>query len=406
LLLCPNEIPEILLGRASSILKSLKSTTNAEGFKCFIFDKVFGPDAQQQAVYREVDDSIISCVDGFNVCIMAYGQTGSGKTHTMVGSAQDPGVNRRAIKRLLQLSKSRKHWTYQLSMSMLEVYQEEVFDLLVGGAVDKPSGGDCVNGDLRSVHGLDLSTQSRQFSPTGFMTSTSGNSFAQPRLSQQRRLSMVRLLSTREDELVLQNLIEKTVESEEDMLQLLELGEKRRSTGATRLNTNSSRSHMLLLLRVTGEHTVNKTQSRGTLILADLAGSENVGKSGSVGRRFQEATCINKSLSCLARVFDSLRKRLKPAYRETKLTYLLKPTLGGDAKCLVLVNVRSEPENLDETLRAIQFGQGALQVAPWKSSNLGAPQTVGSRCPRPRFPSHVISGSKACVRSHAKTSVL
>lgn len=407
LLLCPNDIPEVLLGRASTILKSLKSTTNPDGFKCFIFDRVFGPDAQQQAVYKEVDDSIISCVDGFNVCIMAYGQTGSGKTHTMVGSAQDPGVNRRAIQRLLQPCKSRKHWTYQLSMSMLEVYQEEVFDLLVGGAVDKTSGGDCVISDCKSARSVDLSTNSRQLSPTGFMTTTSGNSFAQPRPSQQRRLSMVRLLSTREDELVLQNLTEKIIGSEEDMLQLLALGERRRSTGATRLNTNSSRSHVLLLLRVTGEHTVNKTQSRGTLILADLAGSENVSKSGSVGRRFQEATCINKSLSCLARVFDSLRKRLKPAYRETKLTYLLKPTLGGDAKCLVLVNVRSEPENLDETLRAIQFGHGALQVAPWKSSNLGAPQNVGVRCSRkPRCPSHVGGGSKACVRRHTKTSVL
>ena len=293
-------------------------------------------------------------------------------------------------------------------MSMLEVYQEEVFDLLVGGSGEKVSGRDYVICDSKCAHNVDLSSYSRNFSPTGFMTS-SANSFAQPRQSNNRRMSMVRLLSTREDELVLQNLTEKVIETEEDILQLLEMGEKRRSTRATRLNPNSSRSHMLLLLRVVGQHTVNNTQSRGTLILADLAGSENVSKSGSRGRCFQEATSINKSLSCLARVFDSLRKRMKPAYRETKLTYLLKPTLGGDAKCLVLVNIRSEPENLDETLRAIHFGQGALQVAPWKASNLGAPLTGNNRTSS-KAQSHAqpatAANNRPPVRKHAKTPVL
>ncbi len=171
-------------------------------------------------------------------------------------------------------------------------------------------------------------------------------------------------------------------------MRCLELGEKRRSTGVTRLNTTSSRSHMILLLRVTGEHAVHKTYSRGTLILADLAGSENVTKSGSVGRRFQEAACINKSLSCLARVFDCLRRRLKPAYRETKLTYLLNPTLGGDAKCLVFVNVRSEPENITETLRAVNFGQGALQVAPWKACTLTGLTAAGGKQKPRHMPPH------------------
>ena len=408
LLLCPNNIPECMLGRASAILKSLKSNCNPEGYKCYIFDKVFGPEAQQHTVYKEVDDSIISCVDGFNVCIMAYGQTGSGKTHTMVGTPEDPGVNRRAIQRLLQICKSRKHWNYQLSMSMLEVYQEEVFDLLVNNTGDRVSGGDYTRSDFKCAHNVDLSSHTRQFSPTGFMTSSSVNSFAQPHQSSHRRSSMVRLLSTREDELVLQNLTEKAIESEDDMLQLIELGEKRRSTRATRLNSSSSRSHMLLLLRVIGQHTMNNAQSRGTLILADLAGSENVSKSGSRGRCFQEATCINKSLSCLARVFDSLRKRLKPAYRETKLTYLLKPTLGGDAKCLVLVNIRSEPENLDESLRALHFGQGALQVAPWKSNNLSAPLFSNNRySPKPQSHQHpaTVVNNKPPVRKHTKTPV-
>lgn len=371
LLFCPEAIPERFLGRSGAAsIKSIKAQQTCDDPKCFIFDKVFGPDAKQLAVYKEVDDLIISCVDGFNVCIMAYGQTGSGKTHTMFGTPQDPGVNRRAIRRLLRLCKEKKHWNYQLSMSMLEVYQEDVFDLLANGCGDGQDGSDSMSHGSRSSLSDLHSPINRQLSPTGFMTSFAANSFAQPRPPLQRRLSMVKLLSTREDELVLQNLTERSIKNEEDVMHCLELGERRRSTGVTRLNTTSSRSHMILLLRVTGEHVVHKTHSRGTLILADLAGSENVTKSGSVGRRFQEAACINKSLSCLARVFDSLRRRLKPAYRETKLTYLLKPTLGGDAKCLVFINVRCEPENLSETLRAVNFGQGALQVAPWKACSL------------------------------------
>ncbi|MCL4167841.1 UNVERIFIED_CONTAM: hypothetical protein GTU68_026074 [Idotea baltica] len=83
--------------------------------------------------------------------------------------------------------------------------------------------------------------------------------------------------------------------------------------------------------------------------------------------RFSEATSINKSLSNLGRVFEALRRCEKPPYRESKLTFLLKPMLSGDAKCLLLVNVRGEANNIEETLRALNFAQNAMQAAPEKA---------------------------------------
>ncbi|KAL7058234.1 hypothetical protein AAHC03_016614 [Spirometra sp. Aus1] len=393
LLICPDALPDTRDCRSGALLlKSLKSNSGPDGMRCFIFDKVFGPEAKQSTVYREVEDLVISCVDGYNVCIIAYGQTGSGKTHTMVGTQEEPGVNRRAIQRLLRLCNDRHHWEYRLSMSMLEVYQEEVFDLL--DSLEPPTWGTSAeqlsrtSSDEISPHrpnsrnsNSKLSSRSRSTAPSiasgcarkptpaSFITTCGTNSFAKPRPSVLRRRSVVKLLSTQEDELVLQNLTERPIMTERDVLDCLNLGEQRRSVGATQLNRASSRSHLILLLRVSGEHRLHRNHSRGTLILADLAGSENVTKSGSVGQRLQEAACINRSLCCLGRVFDALRRREKPAYRETKLTYLLKPTLGGDSKCLLFINVRGEPEHADETLRAINFGQNALQVAPWKSAS-------------------------------------
>lgn len=304
IIVCANDLPE----------KMAKHWTTP--VKCFIFDRVFQPTASQVDVFQAVQPLIVSCVDGYNVCIMAYGQTGSGKTFTMMGTAENPGVNRRAISELLAICNDRKQWEFRLRLSVIEIYQEEARDLL--------------------------------------SASHSSNS---PKT--------IKIRSTQEDEVIICGLTEYEVKTQENILSLLGAAEKNRSVAAHLLNQTSSRSHLVMLLKIDGENTIHNTTSRGTLTLCDLAGSENVTKSGATsGDRFHEATAINRSLTTLGRVFDSLRRRQKPVYRETKLTYLLKPTLGGDSKCLLFVNVRSEPDNAEETVRALQFGQNAMQVIP------------------------------------------
>lgn len=303
IVVCANDLPE----------KMAKNWTTP--VKCFIFDRVFQPLASQVEVFQAVQPLIVSCVDGYNVCIMAYGQTGSGKTFTMMGTADNPGVNRRAISELLAICYERKQWEFRLRLSVIEIYQEEARDLLSATQTSPPK--------------------------------------------------TIKIRSTQDDEIIICGLTEYEVKTQENILTLLGAAEKNRSVAAHLLNQTSSRSHLVMLLKIDGENTIHNTTSRGTLTLCDLAGSENVTKSGATsGDRFHEATSINRSLTTLGRVFDSLRRRQKPVYRETKLTYLLKPTLGGDSKCLLFVNVRSEPANAEETVRALQFGQNAMQVIP------------------------------------------
>ena len=85
------------------------------------FDRVYGPDSTQEQVFADTKDTIMSCIDGYNVCILAYGQTGSGKTFTMMGPPELPGVNRRAISQLLELMQTRKEMTFEIEVSLMEV---------------------------------------------------------------------------------------------------------------------------------------------------------------------------------------------------------------------------------------------------------------------------------------------
>lgn len=97
----------------------------------FEFDRVFGPEDQQEAVYEDVSDLVISAADGYNVCIMAYGQTGSGKTYTMQGTPERPGINMRALQELFQLAEGRADsMRMTVQASILEIYNDSIFDLL------------------------------------------------------------------------------------------------------------------------------------------------------------------------------------------------------------------------------------------------------------------------------------
>lgn len=105
----------------------------ANGPREFSFDRVFGPSDGQPAVYDEVSGLVTSVMDGYNACIMAYGQTGSGKTYTIEGPAADPGINSRALAELFEVAHERSaEVAYTLSASVLEIYQEQIFDLLTG----------------------------------------------------------------------------------------------------------------------------------------------------------------------------------------------------------------------------------------------------------------------------------
>eukprot|EP00049_Salpingoeca_infusionum_P018096 m.355764 g.355764 ORF g.355764 m.355764 type:complete len:870 (+) comp17333_c0_seq1:119-2728(+) len=279
------------------------------GTEMFEFEHVYGPNSKQETVFGDTKPIILSCVDGYNVCIMAYGQTGSGKTYTMMGPKDNPGVNRRAIKELLALCDSREEVEYDIKVSLMEVYNEKIFDLLTA---DRSK-------DLK-IHA----------SPEG--TYVGG-------------------------------LIEEQVKTQDDVLRVMETGDQNRTVGATKMNTDSSRSHLLLQLTVNGYNTISKASTSGKLTLVDLAGSERVSKTDASGDRLVEAAAINKSLTCLGQVFKALATNSPHVpYRNSKLTHALQDSLGGDSKTAIFVNVSPLESNLSETHMTLKFGQNIRKI--------------------------------------------
>ncbi|KAG7969322.1 hypothetical protein I3843_07G025800 [Carya illinoinensis] len=294
-----------------NIMINAPSKYSKEGRKSFTFNKAFGPSATQGEVFSDTQPLIRSVLDGYNVCIFAYGQTGSGKTYTMSGpqelTEEAKGVNYRALGDLFLLSEQRKAtMCYEISVQMLEIYNEQVRDLLV----------------------------------------TDGH---------QKRLE-IRNSSQNGINVPEANLV--PVSSTSDVITLMNLGQKNRAVSATAMNDRSSRSHSCLTVHIQGRDLTSGSIIRGCMHLVDLAGSERVDKSEVTGDRLKEAQHINKSLSALGDVIASLaQKNSHVPYRNSKLTQLLQDSLGGQAKTLMFVHISPEPEALVETISTLKFAE-------------------------------------------------
>ncbi|EEF28944.1 kinesin heavy chain, putative [Ricinus communis] len=282
-----------------------------EGKRMFQFNQVFGPSATQDDVYKDTRPLIRSVMDGYNVCIFAYGQTGSGKTYTMSGpsggSTKDMGINYLALNDLFQISKKRRDIiNYDLQVQMVEIYNEQVRDLLAEDSAIRSCSGD--------------------------------NGFSLPDAKMH------------------------PVNSTADVLNLMKLGELNRVVSATAINNRSSRSHSILTVHVHGKDTSGSTL-HSCLHLVDLAGSERVDKSEVTGDRLKEAQYINKSLSCLGDVIAALAQRNSHIpYRNSKLTLLLQDSLGGHAKTLMFAHVSPEGDSFGETVSTLKFAQRVSTV--------------------------------------------
>ncbi|XP_004625999.1 kinesin-like protein KIFC3 isoform X6 [Octodon degus] len=279
----------------------------------FELDKVFSPGASQQDVFQEVQALITSCIDGFNVCIFAYGQTGAGKTYTMEGTRENPGINQRALQLLFsEVQEKAADWEYTITVSVTEIYNEVLRDLLGTEPQEKLE---------------------------------------------------IRLCPDGSGQLYVPGLTEFQVQSVEDINKVFEFGHNNRTTEFTNMNEHSSRSHALLIVTVRGRDCSTGLCTIGKLNLVDLAGSERVGKSGAEGSRLREAQHINKSLSALGDVIAALRSRQGHVpFRNSKLTYLLQDSLNGDSKTLMVVQVSPVEKNSSETLCSLRFAERVRSV--------------------------------------------
>ncbi|GAB4831023.1 Kinesin-like protein KIN-14C [Ancistrocladus abbreviatus] len=287
----------------------------------FIFDKVFSHDASQNDVFVEISQLVQSALDGYKVCIFAYGQTGSGKTYTMMGrpeSTEQKGLIPRSLEQIFQTSQSlsAQGWKYKMQASMLEIYNETIRDLL------------STNRTSLDMIRVENGAPGKQYA---IKHDANGNTYVSD-------LTIVDVCSIKE------------------VSSLLHQAAQSRSVGKTQMNEQSSRSHFVFTLRISGVNESTEQQVQGVLNLIDLAGSERLSRSGATGDRLKETQAINKSLSCLADVIFALAKKEDHVpFRNSKLTYLLQPCLGGDSKTLMFVNVSPDPSSVGESLCSLRF---------------------------------------------------
>uniref|UniRef100_A0A0E0CU30 Kinesin motor domain-containing protein n=1 Tax=Oryza meridionalis TaxID=40149 RepID=A0A0E0CU30_9ORYZ len=274
--------------------------------KTFKFDRVYMPTDNQADVYADASPLVTSVLDGYNVCIFAYGQTGTGKTFTMEGTERDRGVNYRTLEELFKIAEERKETvTYSISVSVLEVYNEQIRDLLASSPSSKKLEIKQASEGSHHVPGI----------------------------------------------------VEAKVENIKEVWDVLQAGSNARAVGSNNVNEHSSRSHCMLCIMVRAENLMNGECTR------NLAGSERLAKTDVQGERLKEAQNINRSLSALGDVISALAtKNSHIPYRNSKLTHLLQDSLGGDSKALMFVQISPSNNDVSETLSSLNFASRVRRI--------------------------------------------
>lgn len=279
--------------------------------------------ASQEQVYNDIGAEMLQhAIQGYNVCIFAYGQTGSGKSYTMMGTKEEVGIIPRMcnelFKKLHTLAQD-KHYDYTVEVSYLEIYFERVRDLL-NPANKKP-------------------------------------------------------LKVREHNVLgpyVEDLTKLVVTSYKDIKDLIDLGNKSRTTAATRMNETSSRSHavfnIILTQRKFDVDVNRKGEKVSKISLVDLAGSERADSTGAEGLRLKEGATINKSLTTLGKVIAALEQNSKKKqgqfipYRDSVLTWLLRENLGGNSKTAMIAAISPADINYDETLSTLNYANRTKNI--------------------------------------------
>ncbi|KAK3228736.1 hypothetical protein Dsin_000617 [Dipteronia sinensis] len=289
----------------------------------FEFDRIFGEHCKTAEVYKDrTKDIVAAAVRGFNGTVFAYGQTNSGKTHTMRGSHTEPGVIPLAVHDLFEIIQEDVDREFLLRMSYMEIYNEDINDLLA---------------------------------------------------PEHRKLQIHENL---ERGIYVAGLREEIVASPQQVLDLMEFGESHRHIGETNMNVYSSRSHTIFCMIIESRHRTEDDVIGNScdavrvsvLNLVDLAGSERAAKTGAEGVRLKEGSHINKSLMTLGTVIKKLSEGAESQgghvpYRDSKLTRILQPALGGNANTAIICNITLAQIHADETKSSLQFASRAKCVS-------------------------------------------
>ncbi|XP_068003937.1 kinesin-like protein KIF18A isoform X1 [Melanerpes formicivorus] len=304
----------------------------------FMFDAVFDESSSQMEVFENTTKSVIDgFLNGYNCTVLAYGATGAGKTHTMLGSPEDPGVMYLTMMALYNcIEQIKEDKICNIAVSYLEVYNELIRDLLVNSGP----------------------------------------------------------LAVREDDqkgVVVQGLTLHQPKSAEEILQMLDYGNKNRTQHPTDVNASSSRSHAIFQIYLRQQDkTASITQNVriAKMSLIDLAGSERASATNAKGARFREGTNINRSLLALGNVINALAnpksKQQHIPYRNSKLTRLLKDSLGGNCRTIMIAAVSPSSMFYDDTYNTLKYANRAKDIKSSLKSNVVS------------LDSHIVAYAKIC----------
>lgn len=286
--------------------------------------------ADQKKVFNDLGNAVLNNAwEGYNTTLFAYGQTGSGKSYSVVGYDQNKGIIPVFCDTLFQQIRAKEESDehdkdeddYQVQLSMIEIYNEQVKDLLNVASYKK--------GGLRV----------RQSKDHGF---------------------------------VVEALKICDVNSYEDISALIDKGTQARTIASTNMNATSSRAHTIVSIYFKQKHNVGgKSMTKSAVVnLVDLAGSERAESTGATGDRLKEGAAINQSLSCLGNVIKALadkslgkaKKNAVVPYRDSKLTMLLKNALGGNSKTLMICALSPADINYEETLSTLRYADRAKAI--------------------------------------------
>ncbi|XP_048214219.1 kinesin-like protein KIF28P [Perognathus longimembris pacificus] len=281
-----------------------------------------GPTSQfagQAKVFHDIGRGILdNAWQGYNATLLAYGQTGSGKSYSMMGLGANKGLIPRVCQELFRaMENGEEHREYQVAVSMLEIYNEQIRDLLAGGA---PPGGGL---RVREAPERGFHVEGLTWVPCG---------------------------------------------SYEHLARLLARGTRARTTASTRMNAHSSRSHLLVTVQLKQVSLRTALTTQAAINLVDLAGSERQRGAGSAGDRLREGARVNLSLASLGAVISALadaalgKKVWHIPYRASVLTKLLRSALGGNSRTTLIATISPADVCYAETLSTLRYAERAKRV--------------------------------------------
>lgn len=294
----------------------LTDQQSQEATGSFTFDRVFPMNSRQADIFDfSIRPTVDDILNGYNGTVFAYGQTGAGKSYTMMGTDMEDEEGRGVIPRIVEqifasIQASPNTMEYMVKVSYMEIYMERIRDLLYP------------QNDNLPIH------------------------------------------EEKNKGVYVKGLVEIYVANVNEVYEVMRRGGAARAVAATNMNQESSRSHSIFVITITQKNVETGSAKSGQLFLVDLAGSEKVGKTGASGQTLEEAKKINKSLSALGMVINSLTdgKSSHIPYRDSKLTRILQESLGGNSRTTLIINASPSSYNDAETLSTLRFGMRAKAI--------------------------------------------